>query len=136
MQTQNGGQQWTQGPPGLPRTIVYDLAYAPATGTVFASTHGRGIFAYRYGTTPAILRGDVDGDGRVTAQDALLVQQAFVGIELPPGRTAFPHGDANCDGRLQGLDVLLIMRAAVGLPNTGSCVGTLLQVRKGDYRTN
>ncbi len=99
LQTTNGGAQWTQGPPGLPSTIVYDLAYAPITGTVFAATHGRGVFAFRPGATPAVLRGDVDGDGRLTAQDALLVQQVLVGMELPPGRSAFPHGDANCDGR-------------------------------------
>ncbi|MGQ0639189.1 MAG: dockerin type I domain-containing protein [Gemmatimonadaceae bacterium] len=131
LQTQNGGAQWTQGPPGLPATIVYDLAYAPSTGTVFASTHGRGIFAYRYGSTPTVLRGDVDGDGRVTAQDALLVQQALVGIELPPGRSAYPQGDANCDGRLQGIDVLLVMRAVVGLPNGSACVGTMFQLARG-----
>jgi photosystem II stability/assembly factor-like uncharacterized protein len=128
MQTQNNGAQWTQGPPGLPQTIVYDLAYAPLTGTVFASTHGRGIFAYRYGSTPTVLRGDVDGDGRVSAQDALLVQQALVGIELPPGRSVFPQGDANCDGRLQGVDVLLMLRAAVGLPNGNACVGSMFNV--------
>jgi photosystem II stability/assembly factor-like uncharacterized protein len=129
LQTTNGGAQWTQGPPGLPNTIVYDLAYAPISGTVFASTHGRGVFAFRPGATPAVLRGDVDGDGRVTAQDALLVQQSLVGMELPPGRSVFPQGDANCDGRLQGIDVLLVLRASVGLPNAGACVGTMFNLQ-------
>jgi photosystem II stability/assembly factor-like uncharacterized protein len=128
LQTTLGTGGWLQGPPGLPSTIVYDLAYAPATSTIFASTHGRGIFAYRTGTSPVVLRGDVDGDGRLSAQDALLIQQALVGMELPPGRSAFPHGDANCDGRLQGVDVLLVLRAAVGFTNPGTCVGTMFNV--------
>lgn len=129
LQTTLGSATWAQGPPGLPSTIVYDLQYAPATSTIFASTHGRGIFAYRTGTSPVVLRGDVDGDGRLSAQDALLIQQALVGMELPSGRNAFPNGDANCDGRLQGIDVLLVMRASVGLTNTGACVGTMFNVQ-------
>lgn len=129
LQTTLGSGVWQQGPPGLPSTIVYDVTYAPTTSTIFASTHGRGVFAYRTGTSPVVLRGDVDGDGRLSAQDALLIQQALVGMELPAGRSAFPHGDANCDGRLQGIDVLLVMRAAVGLTNTGACVGTMFNVQ-------
>jgi hypothetical protein len=128
LQTVNGGQSWTQGPPGLPLTIVHDLVYSPITGTVYAGTFGRGVFAYRPGATPAVLRGDVDKDGAVSAQDALHIQQAIVGIELPPGRSAFPEGDANCDGRLTGVDALLVLRSVVGLPNPGVCVGTAQRV--------
>ncbi|MBC7896034.1 MAG: hypothetical protein H7066_11525, partial [Cytophagaceae bacterium] len=80
LQTVNGGQTWTQGPIGFPLTIVHDLVYAPLTGTVYAGTFGRGVFAFRPGATPAVLRGDVDRDGQVTAQDALHIQQALVGL--------------------------------------------------------
>lgn len=128
LQTVNGGQTWTQGPPGLPLTIIHDLVYAPLTGTIYAGTFGRGVFAYRPGATPPVLRGDVDKDGSVTAQDALQIQQALVGIELPAGRSAFPEGDANCDGRLTGVDALLVLRNVVGLPNAGVCVGTAQRV--------
>jgi photosystem II stability/assembly factor-like uncharacterized protein len=124
LQTVNGGQSWTQGPIGLPLTIIHDLVYVPLTGTIYAGTFGRGVFAYRPGVTAPVLRGDVDKDGRLSAQDALHIQQALVGLELPSGRSAFPEGDANCDGRLTSLDALLILRNVVGLPNTGICVGT------------
>jgi photosystem II stability/assembly factor-like uncharacterized protein len=127
LQTTNGGASWTQGPLGLPLTIIHDLLYVPLTGTIFAGTFGRGVFAYRPGVTPAVLRGDVDKDGRLSAQDALHIQQALVGIELPGGRSAYPEGDANCDGRLSAVDALLVLRNVVGLPNPGACVGTSLR---------
>jgi hypothetical protein len=122
--TTNGGGSWTQGPPGLPTTIVHDLAYAPSTGTIFASTFGRGAWAIRPGNTPAVRRGDVDNDGLLTAQDAMTIQQAVVGFQPPPGRTLYPNGDANCDGVLSSVDAMLVLRSAVGLSTTG-CVGTL-----------
>ena len=128
LQSVNGGQTWTQGPIGLPLTIIHDLVYVPLTGTIYAATFGRGVFAYRPGVTPAVLRGDVDRDGRLSAQDALNIQQALVGLELAAGRSAFPEGDANCDGKLTAVDALLILRNVVGLPNVGVCVGTTLRV--------
>ncbi|MEO6446404.1 MAG: dockerin type I domain-containing protein [Gemmatimonadaceae bacterium] len=128
LQSVNGGQTWTQGPIGLPLTIIHDLVYVQQTGTIYAATFGRGVFAYRPGVTPAVLRGDVDKDGRLSAQDALLIQQALVGLELPAGRSAFPEGDANCDGQLTAVDALLILRNVVGLPNVGVCVGTTQRV--------
>lgn len=128
LQTVNGGATWTQGPPGLPVSIIHDLVYSPITGTVYAATFGRGVFAFRPGATPPVLRGDVDRDGRLSAQDALHIQQALVGLELPSGRSAYPEGDANCDGRLTAVDALLVLRSVVGLPNSGACVGTSQRV--------
>ena len=124
VQTTDGGTTWTMGPPGFPSTIVYDLAYLPATTTVVASTYGRGMFAFNVGASVAVLRGDVDLDGRVTAADALLIQQAIVGVDLSP-LAPYPRGDTNCDRKLEGVDVLLALRTAVGLPNDGVCVGSL-----------
>ncbi|MGQ0766507.1 MAG: hypothetical protein ACT4OZ_12670 [Gemmatimonadota bacterium] len=123
--TNDAGATWTQGPPGLPTTIVYDLAFAPNSGTLFASTFGRGVFAIRPGTTQSVLRGDVDGDGRLTAQDALTIQEGLVGIHPPSGYTLYPNGDTNCDGTLTGVDAMLTLKTAVGLMTPGTCVGTL-----------
>ncbi|MBK8246812.1 MAG: hypothetical protein IPK85_05370 [Gemmatimonadetes bacterium] len=128
LQTLNGGASWTQGPPGLPLTVIHDIQYVPLNGTVYVGTFGRGVFAYRPGVTPAALRGDVDRDGRLSAQDALHIQQAIVGMELPPGRSLYPEGDANCDGRITTVDALLVLRNVVGLPNIGACVGTAQRV--------
>ncbi len=128
VQTNNGGGTWAQAANGLPSVIVHDLAYAPNTGTVFAGTFGRGVWAFRPGTTPPVLRGDVNKDGRLTAQDALLIQQALVGLELAPGISMWPEGDANCDNQLTVLDALFVLRSAVGLPTGNSCVGTSARV--------
>lgn len=128
MQSTDDGATWTQGPPGLPATAVYDVAYIGATTTVIASTYGRGMFAFNLGASVAVLRGDVDLDGQVTAADAQLIQQAIVGVDISP-LAPYPRGDTNCDKKLEGVDVLLALRMAVGLSNAGACVGT--QARPG-----
>jgi photosystem II stability/assembly factor-like uncharacterized protein len=128
LQTSDNGASWTQGPPGLPATIIYELTYAPATGTIFAATFARGAFAIRVGPTQAVRRGDVDGDGQLTAQDALTIQQAVVGVHPPAGRVLYPNGDANCDGKLSSVDAMLVLRSSVGLSTTGTCVGTQQRV--------
>ena len=123
-QSADGGASWVLGPAGLPNVIVQDLVYQSATGTLIAGTYGRGMFAYTVGTQTAVLRGDVNADGRIDAFDALVVQQALAGA-APASATVFPRGDANCSGTLDAADLLLILRAAVGLPNAGACVGTM-----------
>jgi hypothetical protein len=126
--TVNGGMNWLQGPPGLPNTIVHDILYAPANGTIYAATFARGAFAIRLGATPAVRRGDVDSDGTLTAGDALTIQRGIVGIHPPQGSTLYPNGDANCDGKLTSVDAMLVLRGAVGLSTTGTCAGTLANV--------
>ena len=64
-------------------------------------------------------------DGTVNAFDALLIQQALLGLQLPGGLTAQPQGDTNCNGKLEVADVLITLRAAVGLTTSGACVGTM-----------
>jgi photosystem II stability/assembly factor-like uncharacterized protein len=128
MQTTDAGFTWTLGPPGMPVSIVYDLAYAPATSTVIASTYGRGMFAWKAGATTTVLRGDIDGNTQVNAADAFLLQQALVGVDLAP-LSPYPQGDANCDTRLESIDVVVVLRASVGLPNPGACVGSQARQR-------
>lgn len=65
-------------------------------------------------TEPAEILGDVDGDGRVTSTDTVLIQRADAGIT-----TATPamirRGDVDGDGKLTIFDVTLIQRFLVGI---------------------
>ena len=70
---------------------------------------------------------DVNRDGAVNALDALLIQQALVGLQMPLGLTILPHGDANCDGRVKAADALIVLRAAVGSPRRGHASGRLAE---------
>jgi len=124
-QTSDGGTTWQTGPVGMPLVRVNDLVYDVRTQTLYAATYGRGIFGYALANPVAVLRGDVNKDGRVDAFDALLLQQALVGSTLPSGMTALPSGDANCNGTLEAVDALIVLRAAVGLPTSGSCAGAI-----------
>ncbi|MEP6494911.1 MAG: dockerin type I domain-containing protein [bacterium] len=123
-QTADDGASWQSGPAGLPNVVVQDLVYQPAAKLVLAGTFGRGMFSFAVGGTPAVLRGDVNSDGKVDAFDALLIQQSLVAT-LPNTTPIFPRGDANCNGTIDSGDVVLVLRAAVGLPTPGACVGTI-----------
>lgn len=63
----------------------------------------------------ALIRGDVDGDGRVTRADAEAVRTYLVRGTLPGGRSILPAGDANGDGRVTAADAALISRFAAGV---------------------
>lgn len=65
-------------------------------------------------TTPAPLVGDVNGDGSVSAADALGVLNHTVGRTLPSGFTVSLTGDANGDGAITAADALVILSFAVG----------------------
>ena len=123
-QSADNGVTWGLGPSGLPNVVVQDLVYQPGAGVLIAGTYGRGMFAYDVGLQTAVLRGDANGDGKVDAFDALLIQQTLSGSSLPT-TTLYPRGDANCNGRIDAADLVLVLRAAVGLPTTGACVGTM-----------
>lgn len=128
-QSGDGGTTWQPGPGGLPNVVVNDLVYNPTTQQLVAATYGRGVWTTSLAAIVPVLRGDVNHDAAVDAQDALLVQDALVGIALGTDAqghalAALPSGDANCDALLDTGDVLAILRAAVGLAMPGSCAGT------------
>ena len=62
----------------------------------------------------APLRGDVNGDGRVTAADAQAVRDHVAGRTASPGIQLLPNGDANGDGRITGVDAAMIQAFAAG----------------------
>jgi hypothetical protein len=62
----------------------------------------------------APLRGDVNGDGRVTAADAQAVRDHVAGRATQPGVVLLPNGDANGDGRITGVDAAMIQAFAAG----------------------
>lgn len=124
-ETTDGGLSWSPTPLGLPNVVVHDLSYNPGTKQLVAATYGRGLFRYSLASPLAVLRGDVNHDGKVDAFDALLIQQALVGLQLPDGLNVLPAGDVDCNTRLQAVDVLVTLRAAVGLTTAGACVGTV-----------
>jgi hypothetical protein len=70
-----------------------------------------------------VLRGDANGDGKIDAFDALLIQQTLVG-SAPSATAVYPRGDANCNGSIDAADLVLVLRAAVGLPTGTACVGS------------
>lgn len=65
--------------------------------------------------------GDVNGDGNILSNDALLVVTAAVGLPIAP--YTLVNADVDSDGDADTRDALVILTAAVGLPTTGFVVG-------------
>lgn len=61
-----------------------------------------------------ILRGDVNHDGKVSAEDALLVLSSVAGRKIPDEVTVLPNGDADADERLTVSDILMILKYSAG----------------------
>ncbi len=119
----NTGAAWVPFMEGFPNVAVFSLAFNDRTRKLVAATHGRGMFQY---SLPAlVLRGDVDGDGKITAADAQLVLTATVGLPLPSGVFAFPAGDVNCDGVTNALDAQIILAFLVGQNTSQFCINTI-----------
>jgi len=124
-ETNDAGATWTTAFSSMPNVIVTDLVFQQATGNLYAGTYGRGIYVTQLLTGAALLRGDVNRDGVVNAFDALLVQQALVGVLPSSAQNPMPAGDANCNGKLDSGDVLAILQFTVGSAPVGLCVGTV-----------
>lgn len=73
-----------------------------------------------------IVRGDANGDGVISAVDALAVLSSVVGRSLPPGWAADPNGDVDCSGAVTALDALVILSATVGRNVSAFCLGQIM----------
>ena len=104
------------------------IAINPGTATVTAITE-EGTFAEcvvkvtkKTSNTPKGIIGDVDGDGQITANDALTILRASLGMEnLTPDQTAL--ADVDSDGSITSADALAVLRYSVGLTDAGSPIG-------------
>jgi len=106
--------------------IIFDVA-AGATGqsamgfgdVTLKNASGNAIKLTKVGATftvaPDYILGDVDGDGDVDKDDALLAQRFAVRLQEPDERQ-FAAGEINGDGIIDAADVSLILRIANGLP--------------------
>lgn len=93
----------------LSRTILMAAAAWFAAASVLS--------AQQPGTDP--LRGDVDGDGAVTAADARIVADYVVGKPVPAGANVRDRGDVNGDGRITSVDAAIIRGFVAGRANVG-----------------
>ena len=59
---------------------------------------------------PPVIKGDADGDGKVTAADARLILRAAVGLE----EVSFERGDMNGDGKITASDARDTLNISVG----------------------
>jgi len=60
------------------------------------------------------IRGDVDGDGRVTAADARIIADFLVGRPVPQGASVAERGDVNGDGKVTSVDAAIVRAYAAG----------------------
>ncbi len=81
------------------------------TGTIVALAIGTGIawWVFKGSASAGRIKGDVDNDGVVTANDAHLVAQHIVGAITLVGAD-FEAADMNSDGLVNSADLLLIDR--------------------------
>ena len=85
--SRDGGQTWTPYQNGLPNVVVEDLVYNSATGTLFASTHGQGVWTTVIGTP--IASHDFNGNGK---SDILWRNGNAVAMWLMNGGTIATNG--------------------------------------------
>jgi len=62
----------------------------------------------------SVLYGDVNNDGKITAEDASLVLKAVVGL-IPLDETQKQAADVTCDGNVTALDAATILQYTVGI---------------------
>ena len=64
------------------------------------------------------IKGDANGDGRITATDALLYLRFAVGLDISPYHLDPVADDLTGDGRITAVDALKVLRIAVGLESS------------------
>lgn len=95
-----------------PKELTAGTSYS-----VYLSTTSKAVTkvaSFQYGEKPAYTLGDVNGDGRINADDAVLVLR--YAVELTEfNETQKLAADVSKDGRINADDAVLILRFAVNL---------------------
>lgn len=89
---------------GATRTYKLTVVRGTATSTVTNSNAG----------TTGTTKGDLNGDGKISALDIVKLQRIIVGLDANTSAT-LAVGDLNGDGKINTLDVVKIQRHIVGL---------------------
>lgn len=66
------------------------------------------------GTTTSGQKGDLNGDGKISAADIVKLQRIIVGLDTQTS-TTLALGDLNGDGKISAMDIVKIQRHIVGL---------------------
>lgn len=66
------------------------------------------------GGNTAGMRGDLNGDGKISAMDIVKLQRIIVGLDVQDSN-ALAIGDLNGDGKISAMDIVKIQRHIVGL---------------------
>lgn len=94
---------------------VYPKQMTRGTYRVYVTGNGGGwLVAGSFKYYPGYTMGDVNGDGRILADDALFALRMSVGLESAEGQEKLA-ADVNGDGRVLADDALAILRRSVGL---------------------
>ena len=111
---------------GLVFTVKYEVVADPAVLEVPLNVNIKKIRTNRYlneffdvdlqiekGKLIIGRMGDIDGDLKITVDDAILLLQMYVGL-IPWTERALIFGDINGDGAIDTTDAALILRMVVG----------------------
>lgn len=99
---------------GATYTAVVTTGARDAGATPLQADYTWSFTTARIQTVPAVVKGDVTGDGKVNISDATLALRLAVGLQAATA-DQLKAADFNGDGRIAVNEVMLILRAAVGL---------------------
>lgn len=95
-------------------TIKLVVTAQSGTTRTYTLTIVRGSASAGEGSVSAGSRGDLNGDGSITAIDIVKIQRIIVGLDELTD-SALAAGDLNGDGKVTALDIVIIQRHIVGI---------------------
>ena len=95
---------------GATRTYKLTIVRGKASSNINDVTPGGG----GSGSTAVGGKGDLNGDGKISALDIVRVQRLIVGLDSQTD-AAVKAADVNGDGKISALDIVKIQRHIVGL---------------------
>lgn len=94
---------------------TYQVWMSSNAASGIGSQRAQNIGNFTYATTkPAYTLGDVDENGNITANDAVLVLEMYVGTRVSTDQAKLA-GDADGNGKITANDAVYILEAYVGL---------------------